>query len=138
MTRVKVRSWLLGVVTAVLLVSGASCSSIRSGAIWVSEEDYNNWACVVEMGQAFYLSWPAKSQFIRCSLGSDIDKLPHEAIKAMDQLDALWQKPSADLTDGDFTCAAALHGRLFGVVIMRALEVYAPDVFKVMARVAFK
>ena len=138
MTRAKARSWLVGAFAALLLVSGASCSSIRSGAIRISEEDFNNWACVVEMGQNFYLSWPAKSQFIRCSLGSDIDKLPLEAIKAMDRLDELWQKPSAQLSDGDFTCAAALHGRLFGVVVMRALEVYAPDVFRVMAGVALK
>jgi hypothetical protein len=92
---------LILVALAALLL--ASCSSIRSGAIRISEEDYNNWAAVVEVGQAFYLSWPAKSGYIRCALGPDLDRLPHEAIKAMDAMDKLAARSDKELTDSDFT-----------------------------------
>lgn len=52
-------------ITLLLALSLASCGYMRQGAIRISEEDYNNWAAVVEVGQAFLLSWPAKSEFIR-------------------------------------------------------------------------
>ena len=102
MTRGKARSSILVALATFLLLSVASCSSIRSGVIRISEEDYNNWACIVEVGQAFLLSWPAKSGFIRCALGPDIDRLPAETIKAMDAMDKLAKK-SKEWTDSDYT-----------------------------------
>lgn len=91
----------LVIILLALVLSG--CGAIRQGAIRISEEDYNNWAAVVEVGQAMLLSWPAKSGYIRCALGPDIDRLPHEAIKAMDALDKLAAKSSAEWKDSDYT-----------------------------------
>ena len=85
-----------------IALSLAGCGTLRQGAIRISEEDYNNWACVVEVGQAFMLSWPAKSGFIRCALGPDIDRLPAETVKAMDAMDKLAKK-APEWTDSDYT-----------------------------------
>jgi hypothetical protein len=65
-----------------------------------------------------------------------MDKLPVEAVKAMKELDRLARKDT--WTDGDATCAVGYQARMFGAVVMRALQAYAPDVFAAVVAVAVR
>jgi hypothetical protein len=75
--------------------------------------------------------WPIQSGFIRGALGSRIDTLPAEAVKAMDELDELAARENT-FTDHELGYSLGLRVRMLSQVVFEALRLYAPDVFQLI------
>lgn len=122
----------------IIALSLAGCGAMRQGAIRISEEEWKNADCVIEIAETYLLIWPVQSGLIRGALGPDMDKLPAEAVRAMGELDELAKRPSADMTDQDWGYSLGLRVRIMGTIVMEALKLYAPDVFTAVVSVAVR
>lgn len=131
------RRVVVGLLALAVLV-GASCSSIRRAAIRISEEEWKNADCVIEIAETYLIIWPVQSGLIRGALGDDLSKLPAEAVKAMGELDELAKRPSVDMTDQDWGYSLGLRVRIMSTIVMEALKIYAPDVFSAVVSVAVR
>lgn len=119
---------LLLVLVMVLL---AGCTVARQTAINISNEEVENATAVRVVARNYLSIWDIQGGFIRAALGSRIDELPAEAVKAMDELDELAKVTDPNsYTDGQLGASLGLRIRLLSAVVAKALDVYAPDVLQ--------
>jgi len=113
----------------VITISFSSgCSYIRKGMVGLGQWDVKNAEATKKMAKDFLSTWPLNSGFIRASLGEGIDKLPHQAVKAMDELDGLSKK--TDWTDFELGASLGLRVRMLGSLVVATLQQYFPNVLK--------
>ena len=95
---------------------------------------------IIALGKKFNRNWPAISGYLDGALGVKKGLLPHEALKAWADLDALAgvvrvdnevkvNTPAAD-NDYEFAYAAGARARLLWPLVLEALKMIAPDVFQ--------
>jgi len=119
--------WVVGWVTIIIfLLSG--CSSIRRGMVNLGQWDVKNAEASRKLAKDFLSTWPLNSGFIRASLGDGIEKLPHQAVKAMDELDVLAKK--TDWNDFELGASLGLRVRMLGSLVVGTLQQYFPNVLK--------
>jgi len=104
------------------------CTSLQKGALQISKVDLENAEVSRKVAKDFMSTWKLNSGFIRGSLGDRINQLPHEAVKAMDELDKLSEKP--DLNDFDLGYSLGARVRLLGELIVNALKHYFPKILE--------
>lgn len=112
------------------LLSG--CQFLRRSAIKMSEEDLKNTEVARTIAKNCLKTWALKSGLIRKALGTSIDKLPKEAVDAMDELDVLTEKKDGEFTDKELGGVLGLKIIFSGSLIKKALKQFAPDVFKLI------
>jgi len=100
------------------------CTSLQKSAIKVSEIDLKNAEASREVAKNLLSTWKLNSGFIRGSLGDAINQFPHEAVKAMDELDKLAEKTDPDDFDLGYSLGARV--RLAGEIIVQAIKHYFP------------
>jgi hypothetical protein len=105
-----------------------SCTSLQKSAIKVSEIDLKNAEASRTLAKNFLSTWKLNSGFIRGTLGDRLNQFPHEAVKAMDELDKLAEK--VELTDFDLGYSLGARVRLLGEVVVEALKHYFPKVLE--------
>ncbi len=105
----------------------SACSTLRGVAVRYTQEDLQNVEVARQVAQDLLKTWPMKSGIIRGALGSNINKLPVEAVQAMDELDALAEK-CGECTDNEYGYSLGLKIRMLGELVQEAIELYAPDV----------
>lgn len=109
------------------------CGSIRQWAVDLSKEDMANAETSREIARNFLANWPLNSGFIRTGLGARISEFPKQFHEALDELDALAKKPEAELTDTDLGDSLGyLIIRIPGAIVQEALNLYAPDILKLL------
>ena len=111
-----------------VLVFTPGCSTISRGIVGLGQWDVKNAEATKKMAKDFLSTWPLNSGFIRASLGENIDKLPHQAVKAMDELDALAVKTG--WSDFELGSSLGLRVRMLGSLIVATLQQYFPNVLK--------
>lgn len=104
------------------------CSYIRRGVVGLGQWDIKNAEASKQLARDFLSTWPLNSGFIRASLGENIDKLPHQAVKAMDELDTLAAKTG--WSDFELGASLGLRVRMLGSLIVATLQQYFPNVLK--------
>ena len=122
----------LGLVLCLLLGSG--CAFFRRSALRLSEEDLKNAEVSRTIAKNCLKTWPLNSGFIRKALGSSIDKLPKEAVTAMDELDTLAAKKE-ELTDKEAGEVLGLKVIFAGSLVREAVKQYAPDILDLLPAV---
>ena len=110
------------------LIFNPGCSTIRRGIVGLGQWDVKNAEATKQMAKDFLSTWPLNSGFIRASLGENIDKLPHQAVKAMDELDVLAGKTG--WSDFELGSSLGLRIRMLGSLIVATLQQYFPNVLK--------
>ena len=110
----------------VLVLMG--CTSLQKSAIKVSEIDLKNAEVSREMAKNFLSTWKLNSGFIRGTLGDRLNQFPHEAVKAMDELDKLAEK--TELTDFDLGYSLGARVRLLGEMVVQAIQHYFPKLLE--------
>jgi len=96
--------------------------------VGLGQWDIKNAEATKKMAKDFLSTWPLNSGFIRASLGEGIDKLPHQAVKAMDELDALAAK--TEWNDFELGSSLGLRVRMLGSLVVSTLQQYFPNVLK--------
>jgi hypothetical protein len=104
----------------------AGCGPARQAMIDVSGENVKNAEMMRQVSENCLSVWPIQSGFIKGALGSRIEELPAEAIKAIEELDRLAGLP--EQTDYELGMFLGLKVRLLSSVVQKAIEKYAPDV----------
>jgi len=104
------------------------CTSLQKGALQLSKVDLENAEVSRKVAKDFMSTWKLNSGFIRGSLGDRVNQLPHEAVKAMDELDKLAEK--TELNDFDLGYSLGARVRLLGELIVSALKHYFPKVLE--------
>jgi hypothetical protein len=104
------------------------CTSLQKSAIKVGEIDLKNAEVAREVGKNLLSTWKLNSGFIRGSLGDAINQFPHEAVKAMDELDKLAAKENPDDFDLGYSLGARV--RLAGEIIVQAIKHYFPKLLE--------
>ena len=108
----------------------------------VAKAETKDVQAIIELGKKFNENWPAISGYLDGALGVKKGLLPHEALKAWADLDALAgvkhvdgqvkvEAPEAD-NDYEFAYAAGARARLLWPLVLEALKMVAPDVFQVV------
>jgi len=121
-------------IIAICLVVGilfSGCSFIRKSALKVSEEQIKNVVTARQVAKNCLSVWLFKSGFIREGMGSRLATLPGEVLDAMEELDAYSEQYVEDpgaLSDMELGGSLGLHIRILSELVMKALELYAPDV----------
>ena len=105
-----------------------SCASIRTGLVGLSQEDLKNAEATRVISKNLLLTWGLNSGFLRGALGDRLNQLPAEAVKAMDELDALAKK--IEWSDFELGYSLGLRVRLLGEIVTNALRLYAPEILK--------
>lgn len=133
----------LTVILFIPLITG--CAFFRETAIKWSEEDLKNAETSREVARNLLSTWPLNSGFIRGHLGSRIDTIPLEAIKALDDLDALTcvdpdrstelgvecvKGEEIEYSDYQLGYSLGLRVRMLAEIVKAALEKFAPEVLK--------
>lgn len=111
-----------------LVVSLVGCTSIQKSAIKVSETDLKNAEASRTVAKNFLLTWKLNSGFIRGTLGDRLNQFPHEAVKAMDELDKLAEQE--ELSDFDLGYSLGARVRLLSEVVVKALKQSFPGILK--------
>ncbi len=117
--------WILILFLVVFMVS---CTSLQKSAIKVSEIDLKNAEATRISAKNLLSTWKLNSGFIRGSLGDAINQFPHEAVKAMDDLDKLADK--TDINDFDLGYSLGARIRLAGEIIVQAIKHYFPKLLE--------
>ena len=104
------------------------CTSLQKSAIKVSEIDLKNADASREVAKNLLSTWKLNSGFIRGSLGDAINQFPHEAVKAMDELDKLSEK--TEWNDFDLGYSLGARVRLAGEIIVQAIKHYFPKLLE--------
>lgn len=104
------------------------CTSLQKSAIKVSEIDLKNAEASRIAGKNLLSTWKLNSGFIRGSLGDGINQFPHEAVKAMDELDKLAEK--TEPTDFDIGYSLGARVRLAGELVVQAIKHYFPKLLE--------
>lgn len=104
------------------------CTSLQKSAIKVSEIDLKNAEASRIAGKNLLSTWKLNSGFIRGSLGDGINQFPHEAVKAMDELDKLSEK--TEWNDFDLGYSLGARVRLAGEIIVQAIKHYFPKILE--------
>lgn len=104
------------------------CTSLQKSAIKVSEIDLKNAETSREVAKNLLSTWKLNSGFIRGSLGDSINQFPHEAVKAMDELDKLAEK--TDPNDFDLGYSLGARVRLAGELVVQAIKHYFPKLLE--------
>ncbi len=104
------------------------CTSLQKSAIKISEVDLKNAEASRTMAKNFISTWKLNSGFIRGTLGDRLNQFPHEAVKAMDELDKLSEK--TELTDFDLGYSLGARVRLLGEMIVQAIQHYFPKLLE--------
>ncbi len=101
-----------------------------AGLHW-SKDDLKNVQTTKKIAKNLLEAWKFRGPAIRAGLGSRIDMLPVEAIKAMDQLDKI-ARVTTTWTDGQLGEAFGYHILILNELVLAALQKYAPDVFQLV------
>jgi hypothetical protein len=109
-----------------LLIFG--CANIRKELVKLSEEDMANAETSRIIAKNILSTWPINSGFIRGSLGPRINELPVNAIKALDELDALAKK--TEWSDFELGYSLGIRVQLLTEVVAAALKLYAPQILQ--------
>lgn len=112
----------------ILVILLISCTSLQKSAIKVSEIDLKNAEASRTVAKNFLLTWKLNSGFIRGTLGDRLNQFPHEAVKAMDELDKLAEQE--EWNDFDLGYSLGARVRLLSEVVVKALKQYFPKVLK--------
>jgi uncharacterized protein YceK len=112
----------------VLVLVLVGCTSLQKSAIKVSEIDLKNAEASREVAKNLLSTWKLNSGFIRGSLGDAINQFPHEAVKAMDELDKLSEK--TEWNDFDLGYSLGARVRLAGEIIVQAIKHYFPKLLE--------
>jgi hypothetical protein len=111
-----------------LVVSLVGCTSLQKSAIKVSKIDLKNAEASRIAGKNLLSTWKLNSGFIRGTLGDRLNQFPHEAVKAMDELDKLAEK--TELTDFDLGYSLGARVRLLGEMVVQAIQHYFPKLLE--------
>lgn len=111
-----------------LILSVQGCSAIRGGIVDLGQWDIKNAETTRQVAKDFLSTWLLNSGFIRASLGENINKLPLQAVKAMDELDILASKTA--WSDFELGASLGLRVRMLGSLIVATLQQYFPNVLK--------
>ncbi len=104
------------------------CTSLQKSAIKISEVDLKNAEASRIAGKNLLSTWKLNSGFIRGTLGDRLNQFPHEAVKAMDELDKLAEK--TELTDFDLGYSLGARVRLLGEMVVQAIQHYFPKLLE--------
>jgi len=104
------------------------CSVIRKEIVGMGQWDIKNAESSRQLAKDFLSTWPLNSGFIRASLGENIGKLPHQAVKAMDELDALAAK--TEWNDFELGSSLGLRVRMLSSLVVSILQQYFPEILK--------
>lgn len=108
-----------------LLISLAGCSTLRQGAIDVSNENNENVKTARVVAEQCLDNWPFVSGFIKGVLGGRINELPNETVQALKRLDEIAaQTETTDYELGEFL---GLKAQVIGSVVQIIIEKYAPN-----------
>ncbi len=116
------------ILLGIILLTAMGCAGLRGGILDLSKEDMLNADTTRQTAKNLLSTWRLNSGFIRGSLGNAIFEFPAEAVKAMDELDALALK--ATLDDFDLGYSLGLRVRILSELVANALAKYAPQVMK--------
>ena len=118
----------LAILVFLLALSGYGCSAIRGGIVDLGQWDIKNAETTRQVAKDFLSTWLLNSGFIRASLGENINKLPLQAVKAMDELDILASKTA--WSDFELGASLGLRVRMLGSLIVATLQQYFPNILK--------
>lgn len=116
------------VIVLILFFVLVGCTSLQKSAIKVNEIDLKNAEASREVAKNLLSTWKLNSGFIRGSLGDGINQFPHEAVKAMDDLDKLSEK--TDPNDFDLGYSLGARVRLAGEIVVQAIKHYFPKLLE--------
>ena len=105
-----------------------SCTSLQKSAIKVSEIDLKNAEASRIAAKNLLSTWKLNSGFIRGTLGDRLNQFPHEAVKAMDELDKLAEK--TEWNDFDLGYSLGARVRLLGEMVVQAIKHYFPKILE--------
>jgi len=112
----------------ILALGLLGCTSLQKSAIKVSEIDLKNAEASRAVAKNFLSTWKLNSGFIRGTLGDRLNQFPHEAVKAMDELDKLAEK--TELNDFDLGYSLGARVRLLGEIVVQAIKHYFPKILE--------
>jgi len=107
------------------------CTALQKSALNLSKIEIKNAEVSRQVAKDFLSTWKLNSGFIRGSLGDKINQFPHEAVKAMDELDALAEK--TEWNDFDLGYSLGARVRLLGVIVFEAVKHYFPKALEYIA-----
>ena len=111
------------------------CSGLRKFSVDVSEEEYKNYQAAQQVARNYHAIWLMQSGFIRSALGPRLKMLPAAAIDAMDELDALCEKPFDEMTDKEQGESLGKRVLILNEIALKAVQLYAPDVWQVLTSI---
>ncbi len=111
-----------------LILFASGCSTIRGGIVGLGQWDIKNAEASRQVAKDFLSTWLLNSGFIRASLGENINQLPLQAVKAMDELDLLAVKTS--WSDFELGASLGLRVRMLGSLLAVTLKQYFPNILK--------
>lgn len=113
-----------------LFVSG--CQFGRDTALDLSVENLKNMDTVREVAENCRMAWPTESGLIKAAIGPGMDELSVQDVNTINELDLLATKDPNDITDSELGTFLGLKLRLYGSVVRKLLEQYAPNVLKLL------
>lgn len=115
-------------ITLILVCLLTGCGPLRKSVIELSETDIKNAEALKAAARNHLSAWPVNSGFIHAALGSNIENLPIETVKAMAELDKLAEQD--EYTDYELGSAMGYQVRILMDIVYQSLEKYAPDVLR--------
>jgi len=111
------------------------CSTIRTGAIYLSEEEYRNYETSKEVAQTWLLYWEFQSGMIKQALGN---KVPMDVAKMMDELDKWAKLPTVQQTDEILGRVLVARLKVLSDVMKLLYDIYAPGLFEILVNIGGK
>jgi uncharacterized protein YceK len=121
----------------VMIFSLSGCATLTKLTKEASKADKKSVTALKKMSKQFLKTWPFYSGMLKGALGNDIDKLPAEAISALEELDQLAGivvddglisiQPIVDPNDYDLGRNLGLRIRVLYPVVTEAIKKVSPD-----------
>jgi len=107
------------------------CAHGRDAMLRVTDEHVANVKAAKEVADKIRDVVVFEITFIRAALGSNINMLPMESIKAMEYT-YLIAKKEGPLTDEELGCLLGWRVNFYSHIVLEVLNAYAPDVLKAL------
>jgi hypothetical protein len=108
-----------------VLLLGGGCAATRQAALDLTAEKIENAKVMRKISEECFSVCSLELGLLEGALGEDINDLPYESIKAIEELKALVEK--TELSDYELGYFLGLHLRLSSSVVQVTIEKYAPE-----------
>lgn len=123
--------FLVILILAVTLLSG--CAFLGKGATWLTDQHISNINAAQEIALKICNVSDFQTGFIRASLGTNIVRLPQEAVTTLDEIDTMLKDCDCEsLTSGQKGVLLGLWTRFVMLGTLRIIEQFAPNVLDII------